>query len=263
MPFSLSRHRRSFRFRWLALAYLGLTGAHAQTLPEGNGKAEFQRTCGVCHSLDRATSQRMTRTEWAAVVNDMVARGAQGSSADLENIVNYLSDNYGKNAPSAPAPRPPSAANPATMVKAIPLSPEQQAVGQRLVQQNGCLTCHRVGGVGSYLGPSLEDAGAHRSAEQLKTALISPHKNLAPENRTVEIVTGDGKSLTGRLLNQDGFSVQFIDSQGQLRSVDRLSLRSFSIQTTNPMPSYEGRLSTPELDSLVTYLSGLKGGGSQ
>jgi putative heme-binding domain-containing protein len=205
----------------------------------------------------------MNRAEWTAVVNDMVARGAQGSSADLENIVSYLSDNYGKDAPVTAAPKAPSVANPATMAKAFPLSPEQLAAGQKLVQQNGCLACHRVGGAGSYVGPSLEDAGAHRSAEQLKASLLAPNKNLAPENRTVQILTGDGQSYTGRLLNQDGFSVQFIDAQGQLRSVDRLKLKKYSIETTNPMPSYQGRLSTPELDSLVTYLSGLKGGSKQ
>ena len=30
------------------------------------------------HSLDRATSQRTTRAEWAAALSDMVTRGAQG-----------------------------------------------------------------------------------------------------------------------------------------------------------------------------------------
>jgi cytochrome c2 len=53
--------------------------AKAQNLPAESGKADFQRICSGCHSVDRATSQRMTRAEWTGVVSDMVGRGAQGS----------------------------------------------------------------------------------------------------------------------------------------------------------------------------------------
>src|SRR5277367_2791227 len=64
---------------------------YAQSLPAGQGKAEFQRICGNCHSVSIATSQRMTQAQWTGVVNDMVSRGAKGSQPDLDNVVNYLS----------------------------------------------------------------------------------------------------------------------------------------------------------------------------
>jgi putative heme-binding domain-containing protein len=239
-----------------------LGGAHAQNLPGGTGKAEFERICSGCHSLDRATSQRLTRPEWAGVVNDMVGKGAQGNSAELENVVSYLSDHFGKSA-AAPAPRTsaPARGNPAAPA-APTVAPDAREVAkaQGILEAKGCLECHRVGGKGSYVGPSLEDAGAHRSMEQLRAALLSPAKNLAPENRVVHLVTAEGRTLTGRLLNQDGFSVQFIDARGELMSVDRLRLRSFSIEITNPMPSYENTLRAEDLDVVVRYLSSLKGG---
>ena len=68
----------------------------AQSLPEGKGRADFQRICGTCHSLARATSQRLTRGEWTRVVNDMVARGSQGTQDELDNVVTYLTANFGK-----------------------------------------------------------------------------------------------------------------------------------------------------------------------
>jgi len=236
--------------------------ANAQSLPAGSGKADFQRICSGCHSVDRATSQRMTRAEWAAVVSDMVARGAQGSSAELDNVVSYLSANFGKSnaspspvAPVTPAPTSPSV--PQAVVEP-PLSAEQISKATRLIQQNGCLSCHRVGEAGSYLGPDLDGVGAHRTPEQLHASLQSPKKDVLPENRTVRLVTNDGKTETGRLLNQDGFSVQLIDSSGQLRSFARSGLREFTIVTTNPMPSYAYKLSAQDLDDLVRYLSSLK-----
>jgi putative heme-binding domain-containing protein len=197
----------------------------------------------------------MTRTEWAAVVSDMVARGAQGSSAELDNVVSYLSANFGKNNAAAAAP---SAA-----VEKTPLSAEEVTKATKLIQQNGCLSCHRLGDTGSYVGPYLDVVGAHRTPEQLRASLVSPKKEVLPENRTVRLVTSDGKTVTGRLLNQDAFSVQLIDSSSQLRSFKKSSLREFTIVTTNPMPSYVDKMNAQDLTDLVRYLSSLKGGATQ
>ena len=195
----------------------------------------------------------MTRTEWAAVVSDMVARGAQGSSAELDNVVSYLSANFNK---STATPSPVEAD------EAPPLHREEISKAKRLIQENGCLSCHRVGEAGSYVGPYLDTVGAHRSQEQLHASLVSPKKEVLPENRTVRLVTSDGMAVTGRLLNQDAFSVQLIDSSGRLRSLERSGLREFTIVTTNPMPSYADKLSAQDLADLVRYLGYLKGGGA-
>jgi putative heme-binding domain-containing protein len=237
--------------------------ANTQSLPAGSGKADFQRICSSCHSVDRGTSQRMTRAEWAAVVSDMVARGAQGSSAELDNVVSYLSANFGKSnaAPLAAAPVAPAQASPSVpqaTVEETPLSAEEISKAARLIEQNGCLSCHRVGEAGSYLGPDLDGVGAHRTPEQLHASLQSPKKEVLPENRTVRLVSSDGKTVTGRLLNQDAFSVQLIDSSGQLRSFARSGLHEYTIVTTNPMPSYADKLSAQDLNDLVRYLSSLK-----
>ena len=96
------------------------------------------------------------------------------------------------------------------------------------------------------------------SPEQLRASLVSPKKEVLPENRTVQLVASDGRTVTGRLLNQDGFSVQLIDSSGQLRSFEKSSLREFTIVTANPMPSYANRMTAQEITDIVHYLSSLK-----
>ena len=92
-----------------------------------------------------------------------------------------------------------------------------------------------------------------------QAALVSPDKDVLPENRSVRLVTNDGKTVTGRLLNQDGFSVQLIDSSSQLESFQKAGLREFTIVTANPMPSYADKMSAQDLTDLVHYLSSLKG----
>ncbi len=206
-----------------------------------------------------ATSQRMTHSEWAGVVNDMVSRGAQGTQDDLDKVVVYLSANFGKDKP--PAANAPAVQIPAPVERQheAPLSEAALAKAGELLKANQCLSCHRVDGMGSYAGPYLGDIGAHRSPEQLRASLVSPNKDVVPENRSVRLVTSDGTSLTGKLLNQDGFSVQLIDSSGQLRSFQKSSLREFTIVTTNPMPSYADKMSAQDLTDLVRYLSSLRG----
>lgn len=233
---------------------------NAQSLPEGKGKAEFQRICSGCHIVSVATTQRLTHDEWAGVVNDMASRGAQGTSEEFDDIVNYLSANFGPKSPHASvAPSQPATPAHTAEVPQASLTARQVSKAKDLIQANGCLSCHRVGESGSYLGPDLNGVGASHSPEQIRAALVSPNKKVLPENRTVRLVTRDGKTVTGRLLNQDGTSVQIIDSSSQLRSFEKSNLRQFKIVTTNPMPSYADNLSAQELTDLVHYLSSLKG----
>ena len=66
-------------------------------LPKGGAKTLVEKTCGTgCHSVEVATSQRMNEKEWSAVVQSMVARGAQASDAEVKVIVDYLAKTLGK-----------------------------------------------------------------------------------------------------------------------------------------------------------------------
>jgi len=66
----------------------------ADGLPEGPGKAEVLKVCGDCHSATRATTLRLTRDGWAAVIDDMVKAGATGTDKELELVLTYLSTNF-------------------------------------------------------------------------------------------------------------------------------------------------------------------------
>jgi quinoprotein glucose dehydrogenase len=66
-------------------------------LPPGGAKELVRRTCGTsCHSVDVLASQRMDKNGWNALVQNMVARGAQASNAEIAVIVEYLAANAGK-----------------------------------------------------------------------------------------------------------------------------------------------------------------------
>jgi quinoprotein glucose dehydrogenase len=137
--------------------------------------------------------------------------------------------------------------------------PGDAAKGKALLQgKAACLTCHRVNGTGSRVGPELSDIGQYRRADELRQALVDPDADIKPPNRTFHVVTRDGATITGRLLNQDAFTVQLMDGSELLRSFVKSNLRDYGFVTRSPMPSYRDRLTPDELTDLVKYLVSLK-----
>ena len=134
------------------------------------------------------------------------------------------------------------------------------ANGRALVERSKCLDCHRIGDRGSRLGPTLTDIGNLRSREELRDALVAPDQDVLPEHRSVRLVTKDGATIVGRLLNQDAFSIQLMNADEQLKSYARSNLREHTIVTKGLMPSYEGKLTSQEIADVVNYLASLPEG---
>jgi putative heme-binding domain-containing protein len=134
------------------------------------------------------------------------------------------------------------------------------ARGQALFEGKGrCATCHRVNGKGSRIAPDLSDLGTSRPASIIQESLIDPTATMIPINRPVRIVTRDGKTINGRRLNEDTYTVQIIDDQERLLSLSKPDLREYTVLKTSSMPSYKGVLSDQEMSDLVAYLVSLKG----
>jgi len=134
------------------------------------------------------------------------------------------------------------------------------AQGKALFEGKGrCTNCHSVNGKGSHVAPDLSDIGSVRAASALQQAIIDPVSMMLPINRPVKIVTKDGKTINGRRMNEDSFTVQIIDDHEQLQSLSKENFREYTILKTSPMPSFKGRLDEQEMSDLVAYLVSLKG----
>jgi competence protein ComEA len=65
-------------------------------LPEGNGRDLVQKVCNSCHSVDLITTHRQTRDEWTGTVQRMAQHGASATDEQFNEIVNYLTNNFGR-----------------------------------------------------------------------------------------------------------------------------------------------------------------------
>jgi cytochrome c oxidase cbb3-type subunit III len=125
--------------------------------------------------------------------------------------------------------------------------------------KGACATCHRVNASGARLGPDLSNIGQLRRAVELETSIVNPSAEVLATNRTYRVISKDGTTTTGRLLNLDSFTVQMLDSKEQLRSFEKSTLRSYGFVDQSPMPSYKDKLNAQELADVVSYLVSLKG----
>jgi cytochrome c oxidase cbb3-type subunit III len=141
---------------------------------------------------------------------------------------------------------------------AVPLG--DPAHGRTVFEGTGqCASCHRVDGKGPRVAPDLSDIAALRTPDFLERTLLDPNASMLPANRTVRVVTRDGKVITGRRLNEDTYTIQLIDQQEHLVSLVKADLRDYSFVQTSGMPSYKDKLSSKDVADLVAYLLSLKG----
>ena len=138
-------------------------------------------------------------------------------------------------------------------------SPGDAGRGKALVESSGCFDCHRIDDRGSRLGPNLSSLGSRRTPDRLRQALLAPDEEVVPDNRFVRIVTKDGTTVTGKLLNQDAVSVQMMNPKEELKTYLRANIREYSILDKGLMPSVAGKLTAQQVADIVSYLSSLKG----
>ena len=80
----------------LMAATAGVLYGQQQSASTVATKATFERLCGTCHEPERSTSTRRTREQWLQTVNQMVARGAEGTDDELMGVVEYLAREHGR-----------------------------------------------------------------------------------------------------------------------------------------------------------------------
>jgi putative heme-binding domain-containing protein len=241
----------------LALSVWSLSAQHGYSTAEiAEGGKLFQSSCARCHGPDgdavagvnfsRGQFRRATADD---EITQIIMVGIPGtgmppgnfSQFDAGRIVAYLRSMAA--APVASAGGTGDAGR-----------------GKAVVEGKGqCLTCHRVDGVGSQLGPDLNSVGPLRRSAELQRSLLDPDAEVLDDNRFARVVTRGGETITGRLLNQDSFSIQLFDAKERLLSFLKSDLRDSATLKSSAMPSYRNTLTGEELADVVSYLRSLKG----
>ncbi len=82
-----------------------------------------------------------------------------------------------------------------------------------------CATCHREGESGQGLGPDLAAVGKTAAGALVVEAILEPSKTIRKGYETVAVVTKEGKTLTGRLVEERPDAVVLRESGPQGKSI--------------------------------------------
>jgi putative heme-binding domain-containing protein len=134
--------------------------------------------------------------------------------------------------------------------------------GEKIFWGKGsCGACHRVGAKGVDIGPDLSSAGRRRSVSYLRASVVTPDADIMPGFATVTVIKKDGTKIVGVEKSFDNFSAQLMDLSGRYYSFLRENVSSMKRDPVSLMPSNYGKvLSGREIDDVVAYLNGLRGG---
>jgi putative heme-binding domain-containing protein len=102
--------------------------------------------------------------------------------------------------------------------------------------------------------------GRRRDLQYLEESLVAPEVDVQARYRAIQVVTKSGQSINGIRLNEDDVSVQLRDEDDNLRSFLKENIREIRHDKPSLMPAFGSKLSKTEIDDVVAYLSGLRGG---
>jgi mono/diheme cytochrome c family protein len=145
--------------------------------------ATARRLCGVCHPFEQITAIRRTRSQWEATVENMIGRGARGTSAEFATVIDFLSEGFGLTAGTVRGGAGPDD-------KPI-VDPKAAELGRTFFTAN-CIGCHGPDARGTQTGPNLVRSMAvlhDRYGSVLGPYLRASHPPVAGSVTTFETVT--------------------------------------------------------------------------
>jgi cytochrome c oxidase cbb3-type subunit 3 len=221
-----------------------------------NGKRLFEAQCAPCHGIDgrggKGANLAIPRLRHAVDNQELIAvirEGIEGTGMlrawqlddrELLQVAAYVRSLARVAATSTPG---------------------DPVRGRAVFEARGCSGCHIVNGAGSGLGPELTEVGARRGPQYLRKKLLNPAEETADGFLMVRAVIAGGTEVRGIRVNEDSFTIQIKDAASRFHSFRKSDLARLEKEAGKTlMPSFGATLPAAELDDLVSYLAGLRGG---
>jgi putative heme-binding domain-containing protein len=122
-----------------------------------------------------------------------------------------------------------------------------------------CAKCHTVNRKGGHVGPTLDRIAVRRSPEYIMESIVLPSKFIDPLYESVQVVTQQGKVITGLRINETNFSIQLREENGKFHSFDKRELEEFRVLDKSLMPeNLVEQLTVKQLHDVFAFLMTLE-----
>ena len=125
--------------------------------------------------------------------------------------------------------------------------------------QRVCAACHKVGDVGHDFGPNQSDVGKRLKRREIIEAIIEPSKKVDPKYVTTTIITADGKTEVGFVLNKTDDSLTLLMAEGKRKTFTKDDIDQMFETKQSSMPENLASVLAPtEFLDVIEYLTTLK-----
>lgn len=137
--------------------------------------------------------------------------------------------------------------------RAALVGPAQADRGKAVFQKH-CVTCHRMSGQGSDVGPDLATV-RERTADALLEQILDPNREVNPAYVNYTLATTDGRILTGLIASETESSVTLKRAESATDVVPRLQIDELQSTGLSLMPEGVEKDITPaQLADVIAYL---------
>lgn len=136
--------------------------------------------------------------------------------------------------------------------------------GRQMFGAANCFACHRFDQQGGSVGPDLTSLSGRFSSRDILESVMEPSKQISDQYGSVQIVTTDGKIITGRIVNLAGDSLRVqtdMMKPGKLTGVDRKQIEEMVESKISMMP--KGLLNTLEKNDILDLMAYLLSRGDR
>ncbi len=123
-----------------------------------------------------------------------------------------------------------------------------------------CSSCHKLGDVGFNFGPELGDVGKRLSKREIVESIIEPSKKVDPKYVATTIITTDGLTEIGLVVEQNDDAVTLVGQDGKPKKISRDQIDEMEQTNVSSMPeNLTSSLAPAEFLDVVEYLSAQDG----
>ncbi len=117
-----------------------------------------------------------------------------------------------------------------------------------------CAACHRIGQIGSDVGPPLKSL-ADKTPQQLLETILDPNREVDPKYSSYTVLLQDGQVIAGIIRDESSTQIDFAEVGGKLHRIPREEIEQLKSNGVSFMPvGLEEQVSPAEMLDLIAFL---------
>lgn len=122
----------------------------------------------------------------------------------------------------------------------------------------GCAKCHSLDEAVNGFGPNLSNIGSRSNARHIVQSIVQPSEIITEGFNQQTVVTDEGKSYSGVLLEESGLTLSLGQSTGEQIDIPKASIEERNSNPLSAMPDMANALTPLQVADLATFLLAMK-----